>query len=63
MFEQAAKAVSETPSFVRIAGNQQAGLILLCDHARNALPREYGSLGLPPGEFERHIASISVPRG
>jgi predicted N-formylglutamate amidohydrolase len=56
LFEQAAKALSEAPGFVRIAGNQQAGLILLCDHARNALPREYGSLGLPAGEFERHIA-------
>jgi predicted N-formylglutamate amidohydrolase len=31
-------------------------VILLCDHARNALPPEYGTLGLPPGEFRRHIA-------
>lgn len=30
--------------------------LILCDHARNALPAEYRSLGLPPGEFERHIA-------
>ena len=32
------------------------GLLLLCDHAANALPQAYGSLGLPPHEFHRHIA-------
>lgn len=47
---------SKPESFIRIDGNQVAGLILLCDHARNLLPPEYGSLGLPAGEFERHIA-------
>lgn len=29
---------------------------MLCDHARNTVPEEYGSLGLPESEFERHIA-------
>src|SRR5437588_182817 len=33
-----------------------AGILLLCDHATNALPPEYGSLGLPPDAFRRHIA-------
>ena len=33
-----------------------SGLVLLCDHARNSLPREYGTLGLAASEFERHIA-------
>jgi predicted N-formylglutamate amidohydrolase len=28
----------------------------LCDHAENTLPPEYGTLGLPPEELERHIA-------
>jgi predicted N-formylglutamate amidohydrolase len=32
------------------------GLILLCDHAGNAFPPGYGTLGLPPAELERHIA-------
>jgi predicted N-formylglutamate amidohydrolase len=32
------------------------GLLLICDHAANALPKAYGSLGLPPHEFHRHIA-------
>lgn len=43
-------------SFVAIAGDRNAGLILLADHASNSLPREYGTLGLPAAEFERHIA-------
>ena len=39
-----------------IEGALDGGLIVLCDHASNALPPEYGSLGLPPEQFERHIA-------
>jgi predicted N-formylglutamate amidohydrolase len=31
-------------------------LIFVCDHASNALPPEYGALGLAPELFERHIA-------
>ena len=31
-------------------------LLLLCDHASNALPEAYGRLGLPEAEFGRHIA-------
>jgi predicted N-formylglutamate amidohydrolase len=31
-------------------------IILICDHASNAVPKEYGTLGLGPGEFARHIA-------
>lgn len=32
------------------------GLLILADHASAALPPGYDSLGLDPGEFERHIA-------
>lgn len=32
------------------------GLVLLCDHAGNAFPPGYGTLGLPAAEIERHIA-------
>lgn len=39
-----------------IAGRSDAGVLLLCDHASNALPPAYGRLGLPDGAFERHIA-------
>ena len=34
-----------------------AGLLFLCDHASNALPAAYGTLGLDPALFETHIAS------
>ena len=30
--------------------------VFLCDHASNALPAEYGTLGVAEEEFERHIA-------
>jgi predicted N-formylglutamate amidohydrolase len=37
-------------------GEVAAGLLFLCDHARNDLPAAYGKLGLPPEQFQRHIA-------
>ena len=39
-----------------IAGDAACGLVLLCDHARNCLPAEYGNLGLGEDSFRRHIA-------
>jgi predicted N-formylglutamate amidohydrolase len=32
-------------------------LLFVCDHASNALPARYGTLGLDEGEFATHIAS------
>lgn len=40
----------------RIAGDSAPGVLFLCDHASNALPEAYGTLGLPAQELERHIA-------
>jgi predicted N-formylglutamate amidohydrolase len=42
------------PGFEYIPG--AAPLLLLCDHASNALPAAYGTLGLEPRQFETHIA-------
>ncbi|MBA8878191.1 N-formylglutamate amidohydrolase [Phyllobacterium myrsinacearum] len=42
--------------FHLVDGNNDRGLVLLADHARRDLPEEYGSLGLPQQQFERHIA-------
>ncbi|MEM1037979.1 MAG: N-formylglutamate amidohydrolase [Pseudomonadota bacterium] len=42
--------------FRTVEGALDAGVVLLCDHARNALPEEYGSLGLEEAAFGRHIA-------
>ena len=39
-----------------IEGALESGILLLCDHASNEVPADYGDLGLPPREFERHIA-------
>lgn len=41
--------------FDTVAGDPACGFLLLCDHATNALPARYGSLGLPQPELERHI--------
>jgi predicted N-formylglutamate amidohydrolase len=49
-------AAVEAESFVVEPGRADAGLILLCDHAGNALPPEYGTLGLPESQLRRHIA-------
>jgi predicted N-formylglutamate amidohydrolase len=39
-----------------IDGSVESGALLLCDHASNAIPADLGDLGLPPTEFQRHIA-------
>lgn len=42
--------------YFQIAGDRGASMILLCDHASNRIPREFGDLGLPHAELSRHIA-------
>jgi predicted N-formylglutamate amidohydrolase len=49
-------AAQEGDSFCVLPGRADAGLILLCDHAGNALPPGYDMLGLPPEQLGRHIA-------
>ena len=39
-----------------IDGDIRSGVLILCDHASNAMPAELGGLGLPSSELERHIA-------
>jgi predicted N-formylglutamate amidohydrolase len=38
-----------------VAGRPDCPFVILCDHASNALPSEFGTLGLPPEQLERHI--------
>ena len=49
-----------------IPGNPACGLILVCDHASNHVPADI-ELGVPEGEFRRHIAydigAAAVTRG
>jgi len=49
-------APSLNESYEILPGRSDAGLLLICDHAVNALPEGYGTLGLRGGELERHIA-------
>jgi predicted N-formylglutamate amidohydrolase len=42
--------------FDLVEGDRKRGIVLVSDHARRDLPEEYGSLGLPAVELERHIA-------
>lgn len=42
--------------FEIVEGDRGKGMVLVADHAGRELPDEYGGLGLPAGEFERHIA-------
>jgi predicted N-formylglutamate amidohydrolase len=42
--------------FELVEGSRHRGLVLVADHAGRELPDEYGDLGLPAAEFDRHIA-------
>lgn len=42
--------------FTTLRESGDARLLLIGDHASNAVPQAYDSLGLPPGSFARHIA-------
>src|SRR5215217_8882575 len=39
-----------------VPGSVESGILILCDHASNAVPPDLGELGLPEPEFQRHIA-------
>jgi predicted N-formylglutamate amidohydrolase len=46
----------DAPSHHVVPGNAGRGLVLLCDHASNDIPADYGTLGLDPAQLKRHIA-------
>jgi predicted N-formylglutamate amidohydrolase len=43
-------------SFEILQGAPETGILILCDHATNLLPPEYGTLGLSEEQLNRHIA-------
>jgi predicted N-formylglutamate amidohydrolase len=43
-------------STIILPGRVDAGLVLVCDHAGNAFPPGYGTLGLHADQLQRHIA-------
>jgi predicted N-formylglutamate amidohydrolase len=60
MSDRGSKALAvsarEEESYCVLPGSADRGVLLLCDHASNAMPREYGTLGLPEAQLRRHIA-------
>ena len=55
--DRAAVVPAETAlSYTVLSGRADAGSLIVCDHAANAFPADYGTLGLPASELERHIA-------
>ena len=52
----AAPAADALSPFELVDPQGDPGFLVICDHAANALPRGYGTLGLPVAEFARHIA-------
>ncbi len=38
-----------------VAGDPACGVLILCDHASNAVPADYADLGLPKAQLARHI--------
>lgn len=55
----AAQAQHDPGPFVpveTIRGALECGWLILCDHASSRLPPEYGDLGMPADELQRHIA-------
>jgi len=44
------------PAFERTGPEGDGSLLFVCDHASNALPKAYGTLGLAPELFKTHIA-------
>ena len=44
------------PAFEAIPGALDSGALIICDHASNAIPPGYGTLGLPRSALDRHIA-------
>ena len=49
-------ASAQSEAVTVIGGSLESRILLLCDHASNHLPPEYGTLGLPETELSRHIA-------
>ncbi|CAA7611319.1 N-formylglutamate amidohydrolase [Magnetospirillum sp. UT-4] len=49
-------ASPEPAPFETVAGRDDAGVLVVCDHASAAIPARYGDLGLPAEALASHIA-------
>lgn len=50
------RAPDEPPPFEVVDGDRDGGVLLLCDHASNLIPRALDNLGLPADALTKHIA-------
>ncbi len=55
-FSRTIAAVDGGAAFEVLGGPADAGVLVIADHASNAMPAEYGALGMPAAELRRHIA-------
>ena len=46
----------DPPAVTLLNPEGRSPVVLLCEHASNAIPARHGTLGLPEGELGRHIA-------
>lgn len=46
----------DPPAFETVNIDRNSRVVLTCDHAGRAVPREWGDLGVAAAEFDRHIA-------
>ncbi len=52
---QGSQSATGWRSFEIVRGAPETSLLILCDHATNLLPPQYGTLGLDESELNRHI--------
>ena len=50
------RSTADFPASETIAGPADAGIVILCDHASNAIPADYADLGVARSQLGRHIA-------
>ena len=58
----APSVAGDFPPFTLVDGDPAAGVLIICDHAGNRLPAEYGDLGLPAAEFAATSPTIPARR-
>jgi predicted N-formylglutamate amidohydrolase len=51
-----AREISSLPPVLTVNGEGASDFVLVCDHASNRIPAEYGDLGLAPADRLNHIA-------
>ena len=48
--------MSDEPPYEVITGSAEAGILFICDHASNRIPRRLAGLGIDPAALTQHVA-------